>query len=266
MSKPLRVAIGQTVSRLEDTAGNMAQACLLASDAAAQGARLLLLPEGCLTGNALTGPDKQASLPADAAPFAPLQTVADDHDITICAGFATPVDGKFNMVHAIVRPGQEMLFQHKAFRADGEPSFLVAWPDPGRADFEVDGVSCVIQICSESGGKEIKEAIARIGPQLLLHPSAGKMKTEQVLRGGDFREDGFEDECRANLEKAMKRIRDERRSVLAANPIGFDGETWWPGNSYAIDTAGDVVLWLKGENRPDHMKPSVAVGDLSVCP
>jgi hypothetical protein len=52
----------------------------------------------------------------------------------------------------------------------------------------------------------------------------------------------------------------------AANPIGFDGETYWPGNSYAVGADGKVYLWVKGCAVPSQMRPSVNVADVPMPP
>jgi predicted amidohydrolase len=265
--KRLRFALGQTVSRLQDTAGNLRTVCELSIEAARQGARLIVFPEGCLTGNALVDSASQAVMPAEAGAFEPLARIATEHGITICPGFVTPFNGKFNTVHAVIEPGGSVRFQHKAFRAKTEPPFLAAWPDPARVVFEVDGIRIVITICSEFGAPGVREATDLAAPELLLHPSAGSLKPEQVWRDGETpsaaaRE--FGEYCRGIVTRAADRIRASGVPKMGSNPIGFDGEAWWPGNSYAVDAAGRVALWMKGENRPALMRSSVEVADISV--
>lgn len=265
--RQLRFALGQMACRLHDNAGNMAEACRLSREAARQGARLIVLPEGCLTGNALTGPERQDSMPADPAAFAALSRVAVDGGITICAGFIMPLGSRFNTVHAIIGPDGAVRFQHKAFRASTEPAFLVAWPDPERVTFTVDGVRIVIAICSELGAPGVRESMERVAPDVILHPSAGSMKPAQVRKDGEAPTAevlAFDDECRNVVTRAAEAVRESGIPKLGTNPIGFDGETWWPGNSYAVDGAGRVVLWMKGENTPARMVSTMAVADLAL--
>lgn len=265
MSSSLRIALGQMVSRLQDTAGNMAEAVRLSEEAARQGARLFLLPEGCLTGNALASPARQAVLPVDPGPFAPLAAAARRTGLTICAGFATPYDDKFNVVHAIVLPTGEVRFQRKSTRASTEPAFLAPWPDATRVPFEVDGVPAVVVVCSEMGGKAVMTAVAEVAPRLILHPSAGCMKPAELRRDGEPETPeaaGFDASCRRVVDRAAERIREHGIARMGSNPVGFDGETWWPGNSYAVDAQGQVRLWLPGENRPARMIGSVGVADM----
>lgn len=266
MSQSLRIAIGQTVSVLNNTESNMAQVCRLSAEAAAQGAKLILLPEGCLTGNALSSPSKQATLPVDPAAFEPLRRVAMDGGITICAGFATPYEDKFNVVHAIVQPDGNVLFQRKATRASTEPTFLAPWPDATREVFEVDGVRTVMVICSEMGGKDVRAAMEAVSPELILHCSAGCVPKDQVY------ETDPSPEILAEIEQGMRRVADgaarkvaeERIPRIGANPIGFDGETYWPGNSFAIDATGTIRLWMKGTHVVARMAPSVEVADMQI--
>ena len=72
----LKVATAEMVCRLNDPAGNLAEACRLSEEAGIKKARLVLFPEGCLTGTAIRHRTNQAVLPATPEPFAPLQQVA----------------------------------------------------------------------------------------------------------------------------------------------------------------------------------------------
>jgi predicted amidohydrolase len=254
----VKIAIGQMkVGPLDNPGLNMEEACRLAGEAGAAGARLLLLPEGCLTGNALNGPGRQAALPAEAAPFEPLSRIARKTGLTLCAGFTTRLaDGFFNVAHAILAPDGSARFQHKAFRASGEPKHLKAWPDPARTAFTVDGRTIVITICSEYGRPDIMESARACRPDLILHPSAGRMNDNEVWRAGHENEPPVRDflaNCRNVVESAAKANAQDGLHRVAANPVGFDGETWWPGNGYAVSGKGEILAWVEGENRPERM-------------
>ncbi len=253
----MKAAIGQMrTAPLDRPTENMAEACRLAAEAGAAGASLLLLPEGCLTGNALKDPARQAVLPAKAEAFSPLSGIARKAGLTICAGFTLAVEGGFTVAHAIVRPDGAVLFQYKAFRASTEPAYLKAWPDPARTPFTVDGLGIVITICSEFGQPAVMEAVARYKPDVILHPSAGCMKEEEVWRPGRELTPAVRDfslNCRKVVDGAAKANIRTGITRLAANPVGHDGETWWPGNGYAVSGKGDILAWVEGENHPDHM-------------
>lgn len=266
--KTLRVAVAQFTSRLGDTSGNMAEVARLSREAARQGARLILFPEGCLTGNAIEDTGEQAVLPLEAEAFLPLRQIADQQLITICAGFATPYKDKFNLVQAILQPGQNVLFQRKAWRAPSEPVFLEPWPDPQRVPLVVEDIRLAITICSEYGAPPIEEALAQVKPAVLLQPSAGRLLEEQVWKDGakpSAAAAAFSKEYRAVLQRATQDARKRQVAKLVANPIGFDGATWWPGNSFVIDAAGKTLAWLEGENRPAQMKAAVGVADLTIA-
>lgn len=253
----MKLAIGQMkVGPLDRPAENMAEACRLAEAAAAADARLLLLPEGCLTGNALTDPARQASMPAEPAPFKPLLDIAKRTGLTICAGFTTRLEDRFNVAHAILLPDGTALFQHKAFRASGEPAHLKAWPDPARTAFTVDGARFVITICSEFGWPAIMASAEQCRPDLILHPSAGRMEDNEVWHPDRLEEPPVRDfslNCRKVVEGAARQNAKLGIPRMAANPVGFDGETWWPGNGYAVSATGEILAWVEGENRPDRM-------------
>lgn len=266
-TKRLRFALGQMVCLLHDNAANIRTACDLSREAARQGARLIVLPEGCLTGNALTGPGQQAVLPVEPGAFADLARVATAGNIVICAGFIAAFGEKFNTVHAIVEPGGSVRFQRKAFRAKTEPPFIAAWPDPARVVFAVDGIRMTLAICSEFGAPGVREAMEAAPVDLVLHPSAGSMKPEQVWPEGTEATPArlaFDADCHDIVTRAAAGIKSAGVPRMGSNPVGFDGETWWPGNSYAVDARGTVALWMKGENRPARMVSTVAVAEMDV--
>ena len=49
-----------------------------------------------------------------------------------------------------------------------------------------------------------------------------------------------------------------------SNQLGFDGQTYWPGNSFAVDHTGETRLWLKGTKVIAEMKPVVQTVELAV--
>ncbi|MBI3987888.1 MAG: carbon-nitrogen hydrolase family protein [Lentisphaerae bacterium] len=268
MKKMLRAASAQITGHLKDMNANVEDACRLSTEAAEQGARLIQFPEGCLTGNALTDPSHQPTLNLDERerPFVRLKEVAARHGIAICAGFTTRWGRKFNVVHAVIQPKGPVLFQRKAARASTEPVFLAPWPDLTRHFFEVDGVRCVNVICSEMGHAGVVDAVIIGRPQLILHCSAGCLPASQVLQRAPTPEEeaAMDKEMHGVVEGAAKATAKSGIPRLTANPVGFDGETYWPGNSYVVDGSGKVLLWIKGTKVLERMQPSMSVTDIPV--
>ena len=267
MPRTLTCAIAQMNARLGATAANLTEVCRLSALAAGRGARLIILPEGCLTGNAFGDAARQATLPLEPRAFAPLADAARQHGITICAGFATPFGRSFNIVQAIALPTGEILFQRKAAKAATEEAFLEPWPDPARTVFAVDGVRVALTICSEFGAPRVMATIAAAQPDLLLHPSAGHMQPEEVWRPETATSAPvlqFEPQCRQIVERTAADVKARGMPRLAANPIGFDGATWWPGNSFAFAADGTLAIWLPGENRSERMQASFGVTTMPI--
>jgi hypothetical protein len=104
-------------------------------------------------------------------------------------------------------------------------------------------------------------------PDLVLHSSAGHLLKNEVIR-----ETPPSRKALAAADKLMRgppegAAKDAaRRGIprLASNPIGFDGELYWPGNSYAVGADGRIYLWVKGTAVPSEMRPSVSVVDLPI--
>lgn len=265
MSRKLRVAVAQMVGRLKSPVENMTLACALSKKAASKGASLVLFPEGCLNGNAFSR-EKQDFLNADPREFSVLQEIADRSNMTVCIGFTAPLKDKFNNAFAIIRPEKELLFQFKCARSDGEPEFLAVYGDEKRIVFEVDGVRTVISICSELGCERIEKSIREAAPELLLHPSAGRLMEEQVasVDSDEQKTEAFKKECLSVILRTVEDVKCRAMPKICANPIGFDGETFWPGNSFAIDASGKIVLWMEGENNPDRMEAKVEVKNIRI--
>jgi predicted amidohydrolase len=265
--RTLRVATAEMVCKLNDPAANLAEACRLSEEAGRKKARLVLFPEGCLTGTTIRDRKSQALLPTTPEPFAPLQKISDQYDLTISIGFATPFGEKVNMVHAILRPNQPILFQHKAAKAADEPEFLEPWPDAKRVVFTVDGVKVVMMICSEFGFEHVIREMEAEKPDLVLHSSAGHLREGEVIpaRAPSARAlAAAEKLMRGPPEGAAKDAARRRTPRLASNPIGFDGELYWPGNSYAVGADGKIYLWVKGTAVPSAMRASVNVVELPI--
>lgn len=263
--KTLTIAVGQMPGLLHKTEANIKMACALATQAACLGARLIVLPEGCLTGNALRHPDSQATLPLDSDAFASLCETARAEDIVISAGFVTQFGEKYNVVQANCLPNGQVLFQRKAARASTEPLFLAPWPDPTRITFTVDGVCMAVVICSEMGSAAVQSALTAAAPELVLHTSAGRIldgqHREQYQHGEERK---VWDSMRRVVERGAKATAAQGIPRIGANPIGFDGETYWPGNSFGADAHGVVRLWMPGTHLIAEMVPSVAIAEMPV--
>ncbi len=266
MPRLLKVAVGEMPGILHDIPANFACAAELSRAAAAAGAKVIILPEACLTGYAMREAADQALLPLEAAAFKPLTAVAADTGITICAGFVTAFEDGVNCCHAIIEPSGPVRFQRKAGRASSEPAFYRKVHDPRREMLEIDGIRLAVIICCEWGSPAVMDAAKAAGAQLLLHPSAGSIPAAEVL----FSDPG--PEKLAEVSRGMRKVVDGAAAGIGkhglpkvgANPIGFDGQTYWPGNSYAINADGSVPMWLEGTHLVAAMHPRIATAEVSV--
>ena len=260
----LTVAVGQFICRLGNIPGNINQACRLTEEASRQGAKLLLLPEGCLTGNAFNRPADQDTLPLTPEAIQPLQEVVDRTGTTVCPGAATPYASGINIVQAIIQPHTPPRWQHKAAKAKTEPYFLIPWPDVKRNIFYVDRWRVCILICSESAQRETRQSLSDCAPDLVLHPTAGSIPSDMVAEGPHTatRYATFQQDSQRVLTSASDMVREWGIPKISANPIGFDGQVHWPGNSYIIDKSGRILTSLPGENRPTAMRSGVVTATL----
>jgi len=265
--KILRVAIGQIVGKLGATSENMATACRVSRAAAQGGAKLILFPEGALNGNALTR-EKQDFLLAEPESFTSMQNVSDETGITICIGFTAPLEDKLNNAFVIIRPQEKLIFQYKCAKSNMEPDFLMAYPNATRMSFDINGTRIVLCICCEYGRPQIENAIAVADPDLILHPSAGYEKDGQPdSKLTTEATQALFQNFQSCVVGAAADIAERGIPKVSANPLGFDGELWWPGNSYALSGDGEILLWMKGETFSKEgmdMRPGIV--DIPICP
>ena len=170
-SGTFRLAVAQPRTVVEpDAEVNVARAVALTARAAAQGADLILFPEG-YPGPVLTKPkDIYQSGPA-------MESAATEHGIAICwSRMERCADGNYRLVVYVVdRSGRQVMRYERAHPATLPPDETRVWVAPGEslAFLELDGVGIGIVVCSELWIPEPTRVLALGGAEVILSPAGG---------------------------------------------------------------------------------------------
>jgi 5-aminopentanamidase len=170
----VRVALAQAAGTPGDVAGNLATIRLMAGEAAAGGARLVVFPEAFVTGYNI-GPEMLLALaePADGAHVRELRAVAAGAGIAVLCGYPE-LDGDtvYNSVVLVDREGAVLLNYRKTHlygRLDRE---AFAAGDALAPVVELDGVRVGVLVCYDIEFPEPARRLAVAGAQLIAVPTA----------------------------------------------------------------------------------------------
>ncbi|MGK2876925.1 MAG: carbon-nitrogen hydrolase family protein [Nocardioides sp.] len=167
----LRIATGQAPSVPGDLAANVATAVELARSAAAQGARLLVLPEAFLVGYA---PDAFAALPRPGVlvhAATPLAEAARDLGITVVVGAAVrrPQGNRLTLLVASPDGSIDLPYDKQHLDSEEKNHFILG--DHGTV-IEVDGHRLGLSICYDGCFPEHARRYAEAGVLAYLNAAA----------------------------------------------------------------------------------------------
>jgi predicted amidohydrolase len=239
----LRVAAAQMI--FESTVeGNLARIETACSDAAREGADVLLLPECATTGYACDfGQLKPAAVHAA---LTALGAFAARHRIHLLAGSPVFRGRKlFNALLVFGRRGNLVHTYAKCQLTDSDRRWFT--PGNGLSLFQIDGVSTTAILCHERRYPELVRLPVMAGAKIVFHPNAG-MDTLEVSRRKRGGKDGMA--VRA-FENAV--------FYVFANSVGPQGGDRWSAGDSKIVAPDGTHLQLA-----DNRKPSVLIADLDL--
>lgn len=179
----LRVAAGQAAAVSGDLVANVATATRLTDRAAAEGARLLVLPEAFLTGYDAAAFDGPLPGPADLTGPAldPLRAAAAAGDVTVVAGTALRRGADRRLSQVVVRPDGDTTAPYDKQHLDGLEKDVFTVGDHG-ASIGVDGLELGLSICYDGCFPEHAQAAA-------LDGAVGYLSSAAYFPGGAHRRD-----------------------------------------------------------------------------
>jgi len=234
----LRVAAAQAVSVPGDVAANVATAVELMTEAADQGARVVVLPELFLTGYDPSVWTHDASLVLDDPVLVPLVEVAASRQVVVVVGAAVRRALDSSTLSLLVVDADGVSAPYDKQHMDSDESWFFTHGDHG-ASLVVDGWQLGLGICFDGCFPEHARAAAMDGATAYLAPSAYFVGAEQ----------------RRDLYCAARAL-DNGMYVVMAGLTGRCGGGRFSGGSAVYDAEGRPVQRLADES------PAVVVADL----
>lgn len=256
-----RLAVAQSVSLTGDVAANLAEAAALCAQARDAGADLIVFPEAHASGYSYR--DVRALVEWTAEPLEGrigrrLQEMARENGIVVCCGMFERAAGRVFNTHAVAFPDGRLEGQRKGVASPAERGILAL--EPVRRAFSWRGVRFGILVCADNALPAAEREFARLGISLLLHPCAGR-----ILRVGTEAERDLRREADGAFQSGLRMAKRLGLHYAAANPIGFSGEDFYPGNSWIILSRG-TSFRMPATANPSAMRSSVIVKPLSDLP
>ena len=241
----IRIAAAQTPEFREDVAAALAYAVEVAGRAQAQGAALLVFPEGFLQGY-LTSEEPARRHALDLASPA-FEAVLDQLPKTgpmIVMGLIEVADGRLYNTAVVVDRGVLVGRYRKAHLLGGEAAFEAGDDSPV---FEVGRLRFGINICYDMNFPQAAAKVAGGGAALIVCPANNMMARQTAERWKD----------RHNPARG-ERCRETGLWLISADVIGErDGRISW-GPTAVLDPAGEVAAQLPLE------EPGLLVFDVPV--
>lgn len=249
------IAIAQCASRVGEVDANLDVAARLCAQASTRRADLILFPECHATGCSYRDTGslvRRTAQPADGRIGLRLRSLAKQFSMAVCCGTFERCAGKIYNTQLVAFPDGRLEGQRKGAPSPPEKSVIAC--QAKRQCFEWNGVRFAILICHDLTLPDFRKQLDKLKIDLLLHPSAGKIcgtASEERLLAQSALERGQALACKLGVAYAV------------ANPIGFSGEDYYPGNSWLINSQGRIRVRLPATTALGQMKDAVGIARLS---
>jgi predicted amidohydrolase len=253
------LAVAQFNSAVGKTPQNLSAVARLCASAAEKGTQFVLFPEDALTGYPSgVGDAAKVAIPTTGDELRQLNGLARKFKLTIAVGFIERHGDVFHSSQAVATPeGDLTILRKRAVDARDERIGLTP-SHPENPDLTIRGVKAALCICMD-GTPGFFDAAGKRGARIILHPSGGACTV--AARSADANAVEIESKeragCAACLESARSIARRLNVVYCVANPVGFDGERGYPGNSFIISPAGEVLAAMEGTAIIEQMREGV---------
>ena len=228
----LRIAVVQEDCKLGDKGYNLQCASALITQAAKEGARLVLFPEMFLTGYLLKKELSELAEEVSGPSINKLAKLAKTNKIHICMGFAerdSESETIFNSLVCLSEQGEILAVYRKTHLFDEEKDYFVSGNQAIIAETEIGRIG--FSICYDFEFPEWPRINALQGAQLLLVSSANM-------------EPWAEDQEIYAKARAME----NQMFVALANRVGKDDNFLFCGNSIVVDPMGNALKKADKDN------------------
>ncbi|MBR7621768.1 carbon-nitrogen hydrolase family protein [Phenylobacterium sp. 20VBR1] len=226
-----RIAAAQTPEFREDVDAAFAYALEVIADAQAQGADLLVFPEGYPQGYLTQeGPARRQALNLAGPAFAAILARLPQPGPTVVLGLIEEDHGALFNTAAVIAHGRLLGRYRKTHLLAGETCFT---PGPDTPAFEAAGLRFGINICYDTNFPEAAQAVAATGATLLVCPANNMMPRPTAEAWRD----------RHNPIRG-ERCRETGLWLISADVTGErDGRIAW-GPTAVLNPQGQVVAQL----------------------
>jgi predicted amidohydrolase len=225
----MKIAVAQIQPVKADIGQNLVEHRRLIELAAAHQVELIVFPELSLTGYEPTLASQVATAPTDSRFFS-LQTLADDHQISICAGVPIITQQGICISMLIFRPNQPVQVYSKQYLHSDEVPFFVPGQSQALAPLGQPDSKIAFAICYELSVPEHAEAAHASGASIYI---ASVAKTP------------------AGVAKAAERLATVAQqygmTVFMANCIGECDQTLAGGGSAIWNAEGTLLASLSDQ-------------------
>lgn len=234
MVKEFQIAVAQCASVIGQIDRNLQVAADLCRQAAEKNADLILLPEAQATGYSYR--NLRALVEATAEEMSggiaeSFRAMASENRLVVCGGMFEREGSEFFNTHVVAFPDGRIEKQRKGVSSSSEEGIITMAPI--RRVFEWSGCRFGILVCADNALVDATQQLAALDISLLLHPCAGR-----ILHSGLEAQAATREEADAAFAAGTALAKKLGMVYAAANPIGFSGEDYYPGNSWIIDPAG----------------------------
>ncbi|MEO8247503.1 MAG: carbon-nitrogen hydrolase family protein [Chloroflexota bacterium] len=222
----VRVAAAQIDPTLGEVEGNLERIGRAVTEAAAAGARLVVLPEAAVTGYTFASLSEAMPVARHAIRVVPqrLLEMAAIHEVAIvCGSLEAMGDEIFNVAHLATPAGEHLVYRKMHLPFLGVDRFVTPGPEPPFV-VEVAGMRIGILVCYDLRFPEAARVCGLEGADLICLPTNWPV-------GVDFHPDLF----------APARAAENHCYLLAADRVGTERGVTFMGRSVFVDPDGQRV-------------------------
>jgi predicted amidohydrolase len=189
--------------------------------------------------------------PFDGAIGRRLCLLAKEFALVVCCGTIERDQGRFYNTHLVAFPDGRLERQRKGELNQLEQTVFSA--EARRCAFEWNGLRFGILVCADLALRNCAEEFRALGVRLVLNPSAGRL--DETSGDADHM---------LPVKHGQELARKLNIAYAVANPVGFSGEDFYPGNSWIMNNKGEPLVHLPAITNPKQMKDSVGVATAEV--
>ena len=226
--RSLHVGVAQIQSKAMDIEGNLERMHNQVKAAALSGVEVILFAETCIHAYCLYSENLALAEPLGGPINERLSAWAREYGMVVMAGMLEKSDLGIHNSHIIARPDGSVFSVRKHNLTEFEISARLMPGLRERTPFEINGVTCGLLICADTGIPGIYAEIREQGIELVFCPTAGGGYRKDYLTEADMKTaEGklryIDNRPRVCLPHALVPSHEFEIAIATANALGDDG-------------------------------------------